>query len=173
MSKNKVIVKKTNIATLVVIVILSSFIGFVYNYFSADGIPFIRTPLIVNFTSIDSTEIDSEGLRGLNLENTLALFNMGTTIFVDARDQWEFSEGHISGAINIPEFSFTPNNKLLQNIEKTSLMLIYCGGEDCDTSKRLASELERLGYSNIYVYLGGFSEWLEAGLSIEGMDNNE
>ena len=149
------------------ILLASIILAFIYNYFSTDGIPFIREPLVVKAVEISSNDDSSNELKGLSLDQVIGLYNQKAAVFIDARDQWDFSDNHIVGAVNIPEFSFTADNKTLSTIDKESLMIVYCDGDDCDTSKRLVTELLDVGYKNVYVFLGGFTEWSEANLPVE------
>ncbi len=159
--------KKINIKQISLIITISIVLGIIYNTFSVDGIPFIREPLKVEMVNLITEDGKPKNLRGIDLETTLQVFNKNNALFIDARDQWEFSEGHILGAINIPEFSFNSENELLKTINKDQLIIVYCDGDDCDTSKRLANELTKLGYSKCYVFLGGFSVWNAAILPTE------
>jgi len=162
-----------NIKTVVVILIVSLILALIYNYFSEDGIKFIREPLIVHNVDVITNEDTTKGLKGLNLAHVISLQNQNAAIFVDARDQWDFAEGHIIGALSIPEFSFSPDNKVLESIKKESLIIVYCDGDDCDTSKRLTNELLKIGYKNSYVFWGGIKEWTDANLPLEKGVNNE
>ena len=165
--------EKINFKAVILIVLVSVVLGIIYNLFSSEGIPFIRKPIIVKNGSIDAEISDPEEIRGLDLANTIGLFNQQAAIFIDARDQWEFGEGHIRGAINIPEFSFSSENELLKEIDKNKMLVIYCSGNECETSKRLAAELKKVGYMNTFIYLGGFDEWAESGLPVEKGGSNE
>ena len=156
-----------NIKALIVIVLSSIILGMTYNYFSSDNIEWLREELKVEVLDNDSAETSEGSLKGLSLAQTIQLHSHKLAVFIDARDQWEFSEGHIPGAINIPEFSFEPNNIKLASLDKDVLMVIYCDGDDCDTSKRLAKQIIELGYKNVFVFLGGFNEWKIAELQIE------
>lgn len=164
---------KTNYKVVISIVLSSLFLGIIYNYFSADGIPFIRKELIVNFVSLDRLDSTSTELKGLQLGQVFKLYEQNNAIFIDARDQWEFSESHIKGALNIPEFSFTVNDSNIHKVDKESLLVIYCDGDDCDISKRLTNELMKIGYKNSYVFLGGLKEWADAELPIEKGEAHE
>lgn len=165
--------QKLNIKRLIIILGGSILLSLFYNIFSADGIPFIRHPLKVELVSMINEDGSSETLKGIDLTTTLDVFNNNNALFIDARDQWEFSEGHIMGAINIPEFSFSVENKFIETLNKERLIIIYCDGDDCDTSKRLANELTKLGFTNCYVFLGGYSTWQEAMLPVERGTINE
>ena len=164
---------KLNIKAIIIILFVSFILAFIYNYFSNDGIAFIRKPIIVKSVNILSHDDSSEELSGLSIDQVIGLYNQNAAIFIDARDQWDYAESHIKGAINIPEFSFSPNDQILATINKESLIIIYCDGDDCDTSKRLAVEITKLGYKNIFVFLGGFKEWSEVKLPVSKVETNE
>jgi rhodanese-related sulfurtransferase len=162
---------KINFKAFLLIIGGALILAFIYNYFSIDGISFLREPLIVSNVNELVLDDSSKVLKGLNLEHVIELQNQKVAIFIDARDQWDYSDGHIVGALNIPEFSFDPDNKTLSSIKKESLIIVYCDGDDCDTSKRLTNQLTKLGYTNSYVFLGGYKEWIEAELPIESGKN--
>ena len=147
-------------------IILGSFaIGLAYNFISSKGISLIRTETEIVWTEESSVINESTEagenlvLRALTTEQTYQIFLEKTAKFIDARDQWEFGDGHIPGAINIPEYKFTPEEPNLDQLKKNEKIIIYCEGDDCDVSKRLAEEMQKLGFSNIFVYVGGWREW--------------
>ncbi|MCB0743005.1 MAG: rhodanese-like domain-containing protein [Ignavibacteriae bacterium] len=157
---------KINYKAMLLILASSILLGFIYNTFSSDGIDLIRKSIIVESVKIGEGNSSENTLRGIDISQAIKLHNDNSAIFIDARDQWEFSESHISGAISIPEFSFVGDDSLLNSITKESLIVVYCDGDDCDVSKRLAQELVELGYQETYVFLGGMKEWMEAELPI-------
>ena len=76
-------------------------------------------------------------------------------LIVDVRRPDEFAEGHIAGAINVPnEEIIDEMPELLPN--KDQLLLIYCrsGNRSKEASKKLAD----IGYTNIYEF-GGINTW--------------
>ena len=157
---------KLNYKTIIIILFTSVIFGFIYNTFSVNGIELIRKPITVKSAVLGENENELNNILGLDLAQTINLYNQNVAIFIDARDQWDFSEAHIEGAINIPEFSFTKDESLLKSISQDRLLIIYCDGDDCDTSKRLANEIFRLGYKNVFVFLGGMKVWRDAQLPI-------
>lgn len=167
MNKTMAIKYKLNIKALLIILGASIILSVIYNYFSADGIGWIRKPLLVKTVENISEGDDDNLLLGLDLANALALYNQGNATFIDARDQWEYGEGHIKGAINIPEYSFSSSDPRLTELDKNGLFVIYCSGDECETSKRLANEFEKLGYQNTFIFLGGFDLWESSDLPIE------
>lgn len=164
---------KVNYKAILTILFISIALAFIYNTFSAFGIDLIRKPIIIKSVVIGEDDKDQNVLKGIDLAQTIKLFNDKKHIFIDSRDQWEFSESHIEGAINIPEFSFTINDTILNSISKDELLVVYCDGGDCDTSKRLANEIVKLGYKNVFVFLSGFKVWKEAQLPISKGNTDE
>ena len=97
----------------------------------------------------------------INLEQAFTLFNNGAK-FIDARDDFDYDEGHISEAINIPFYSFEENENKLNNINKDEAIVTYCSGTDCDLSVLLGNKLSEMGYKKVFVFFGGWLDWVEA-----------
>ena len=76
-------------------------------------------------------------------------------IIIDAREQYEYDEGHIPGAILIPygEIADRAEKELL---DKDQLILVYC--RSGRRSKIAAAELVKLGYTNVKEF-GGIIDW--------------
>lgn len=76
-------------------------------------------------------------------------------IIIDARTQEEYDEGHIPGAILIPEYEIADRaEKELPN--KDQLILVYC--RSGRRSKIAAEELVKLGYTNVKEF-SGIIDW--------------
>ena len=76
-------------------------------------------------------------------------------IIIDARTQEEYDQGHIPGAILIPEYEIADRaEKELPN--KDQLILVYC--RSGRRSKIAAEELVNLGYTNVKEF-GGIIDW--------------
>ena len=76
-------------------------------------------------------------------------------IIIDARTQSEYDEGHIPGAVLIPEYEIADRaGKELP--EKDQLILVYC--RSGRRSKIAAEELVKLGYTNVKEF-GGIIDW--------------
>ena len=77
-------------------------------------------------------------------------------IVVDVRSSQEFKEGHIEGAINIPEYKINCNiNKVLK--DKEIEIVLYCSSGI--RSKDAYKKLNKLGYKNVYNLYGGLEEY--------------
>ena len=86
---------------------------------------------------------------------------------IDARDPFEFEEGHLPGAVNLPYDRAISDPALLESLDTGGRPIIaYCGGGECEISYSLALELTALGFDRVAVYVGGFPEWEENGLPV-------
>ena len=76
-------------------------------------------------------------------------------IVLDTREQDEFDEGHIPGAILIPYTEI--DNKAEEMLpDKDKLILVYC--RSGRRSKIAAESLAKLGYTNVKEF-GGIIDW--------------
>ena len=76
-------------------------------------------------------------------------------IIIDARTQQEFDEGHIEGAILIPEYEIAERAEK-ELPDKDQLILVYC--RSGRRSKIASGELVNLGYTNVKEF-GGIIDW--------------
>lgn len=96
------------------------------------------------YRSIDKDDI--------NLEELKEMQKQGAEI-IDVRSQSEFSEGHLDGAINIPEYEL--KNKI--NLKKDKKIIVYCISGY--RSKRAYIKLKKWGYLNVYNLYGGLEQY--------------
>ena len=76
-------------------------------------------------------------------------------IIIDARTQEEYDQGHIPGAILIPEYEIADRAEK-ELPDKDQLILVYC--RSGRRSKIAAEELVKLGYTNVKEF-GGIIDW--------------
>ncbi len=81
-------------------------------------------------------------------------------VIVDVRDKSEYMEGHIPGAINIPEASFSSQSAKL---DKNKTIIVYCNAGN--RSYKAYRKLMKLSYKKFYQSL--FADWKKAGFKIE------
>ena len=110
-------------------------------------------------TTIDTTETsinNSLTYEQISGEEAKRLMDTETDfIIVDARTEEEFNEGHIEGAILIPEYEIVERaEKELPN--KEQLILVYC--RSGRRSKIASQALVDLGYTNVKEF-GGIIDW--------------
>lgn len=76
-------------------------------------------------------------------------------IILDVRRQDEFDEGHIPGAILVPNESIG-EDEIPELPDKDQLILVYC--RSGRRSKEASQKLAELGYTNVYEF-GGIIDW--------------
>ena len=76
-------------------------------------------------------------------------------VIIDARTQEEYDQGHIPGAILIPEYEIADRAEK-ELPDKDQLILVYC--RSGRRSKIAAEELVKLGYTNVKEF-GGIIDW--------------
>lgn len=91
-------------------------------------------------------------------------------IFVDARDDRHYEEGHIPGAYQFDRYypeKYLPN--VLPPCLTASRIVVYCTGGKCEDSEFAAVALTEAGVppGNLLVYEGGITDWLKRKLPTE------
>ena len=146
--------------------IISVVIGFGSNWLKDDPIPLFAVKLKIATTDDLLSDIVTESaLRAIGLDQARKFHNEDV-VFVEARDLEYFQEGHIPGAWNSDNFS-----ELVFKLDslqgKDESIVTYCDGDECGSSEDLAYNLQDAGFTKIFVFVGGWSEWLQATYSIE------
>ncbi len=98
--------------------------------------------------------------KAIKIDLAYKLYQQGVK-FIDARMPDEYSLGHIKGAYNIPFDGDESYREILNNFSKEEILVVYCGGTDCDLSFYLGNELSEKGFKRVYVFFGGWNEWIE------------
>src|SRR5262245_57030752 len=92
------------------------------------------------------------------------LIDEGDPIVVDVREQDEWDEGHIPGAVHIPR------GHLESRIERAAPdsarpVLLYCSAGN--RSAFAAKTLAELGYEDVVSLAGGFTDWKRNGFPVQ------
>ena len=140
------------------------------------GLPRNTTNVIVlSPAQLLAARLKEQGLQLMDGRETAQLFHdprfqPGRVVFVDARDEPHYREGHIPGAYEFdpyyPEKYFATVFPACQAAEQ---IVVYCNGGDCDDSESAAITLRYVGVANqkLFVYGGGIAEWTTNGLPVE------
>lgn len=103
----------------------------------------------------------------IELDAVRMFVEAGGAFLIDARDPYEYEEGHLPGSINLSYETAISDPALLESLDTGGRPIIaYCGGGDCEVSYSLALELVAIGHERVAVYVGGFPEWQENGLTV-------
>lgn len=77
-------------------------------------------------------------------------------ILIDVRSPQEYEEGHLEGAVLIPEYELLSRcREELKN--KNAIYIVYCSSGT--RSKKAQKELEELGYTNVYNLYNGIQNY--------------
>lgn len=142
-------------------------------------LPWVREPLpatpiadstpatLVEGESVTSTPGASEEVKPgtIKIDAVLEHLSAGTAKFVDAREEREFVEGHLLGAINLPSSAIYKNiERVLGAASPVDKIIVYCGGGDCEASHHVADALRRdFSFSDVVIYENGWAEVMSSG----------
>ena len=147
-------------------VALSLFISFFVNIFRTDSLPYIAIPLekIEDIAQIENSNLQPQ-IREISIDVAERLFS-DSVLFIDARAEENYLEGHIPNSICNDDF-----NSLVFQVEDlvdyNSGFVVYCSDDDCGSSEDLAYQLQDQGFTNIYLFKGGWKQWKQNNLPIE------
>lgn len=110
-----------------------------------------------------SSQTRDQTVESIDSEELKVLLSKGVRL-LDVRTPQEYASGRIGGAtlINYRDTNF---KKKVATLEKETPLIVYCaaGGRSTQASKILMD----LGFSKVYNYKGGFSEWRTKGEAVE------
>lgn len=70
-----------------------------------------------------------------------------TPLIIDVREPFEFSTGHVKGAVNIPPAELMAGAKKLEDVAKDTEIVLYCiSGSRSNASMHY---LRQMGYTNL------------------------
>lgn len=86
--------------------------------------------------------------------------------FIDVRPREEYAIDHIPGALSLPLADYYRDPAPIGQIDRKATVVLYCFDSQCSEARILAQELHDLGFQEVLVFTGGFSEWLENGFPV-------
>jgi rhodanese-related sulfurtransferase len=117
-------------------------------------LPFVLSMMLLS--SCGAPGNSSLGYRQISMDEAVKMMrDEKDYIILDVRRPDEFAEGHIPGAINIPNEEIG-TAEIPELPDKAQLILVYC--RSGRRSKEAAEKLVKLGYTNI-VEFGGILDW--------------
>jgi sulfur-carrier protein adenylyltransferase/sulfurtransferase len=92
------------------------------------------------------------------------LIDSGEPVVLDVREQDEWDEGHIPGALHIPRGNL--ESRVERTVpEQSRRIVVYCSAGN--RSAFAAKTLEELGYDDVVSLAGGFTDWKRNGFPVE------
>ena len=143
---------------VVFFVVISIFLSFSSNLVRKDSIPLLAKKLeITEDIDLDS---DESTLLAISLDKAKEFFENGV-LFIDARDEVYYNDGHIKNAMKnvfLMELIFNIEEKQT----KEEPIVVYCGDPGCGDSEDLAYDLQNEGFKKLFIFKGGWLEWSAA-----------
>lgn len=103
----------------------------------------------------------------VSLAQFQALVEGDKALVLDARPEIFHRLGHVPGAISLPRDDFENAYQAARSgleADKGQPIVIYCSSSSCEDSELVREGLKALGYTQVAVFKGGWSEWEAAGL---------
>jgi molybdopterin/thiamine biosynthesis adenylyltransferase/rhodanese-related sulfurtransferase len=103
-------------------------------------------------TKGEISEVDARGAQALD-----------GAVWVDVREQDEWQEGHLPGAVHVPRGNLESR---IEGVvaDRSRPLVLYCAAGN--RSAFAAKTLGELGYTNVHSLAGGFTDWKRNGLEI-------
>ncbi len=137
------------------------------------------TPASATITSSASEELSArlreKGLQGIGGTEVRQLFDdpqyaQELIVFVDARDDHHYQEGHVPGAYQFDRYYPAKHLPAVLPVCLSALkVVVYCTGGNCEDSEFAALALKEVGVppERLFVYTGGITEWSARGWPLE------
>ena len=117
-------------------------------------LPFVLSLMFLS--SCGTPGSSSSGYRQISMDEAVKVMrDEKDYIILDVRRPDEYAEGHIPGAINVPNEEIG-TAEIAELPDKSQLILVYC--RSGRRSKDVSEKLVKLGYTNI-VEFGGILDW--------------
>lgn len=137
-----------------ILIFFSLIVAFVFNEIRPNGINLLKDDTKAY------TKNGTSGLREISIKNAVKNYKKQKVLFIDARPEEFFINGHIKGALNLPDSQFEQwIEPFIEQTDPEQLIITYCDGIDCDLAENLAEKLYSTGFENIFYIQNGWSVW--------------
>jgi rhodanese-related sulfurtransferase len=163
------VIQKT-IKEIIILVAVSVALALMVNTISPKGIALVGQWDIAKGVITASPTGDAAGQPAEIDSVTRAkdIFDKDDVLFVDARSQNHYENGHIPGAVSLPAGQFEERIEFFLNRYPPEQPIVtYCSGRTCEDSHDLAQLLSDLGFTNVRIFIDGFPGWEAEGHPIE------
>ncbi len=102
-------------------------------------------------------------IKEITVAETLDRVKSGATL-IDVREDNEWNDTHAKGAQHIGR-GVIERDIVWKYPDKDKELILYCGGGY--RSALAADNLQKMGYTNVFSMIGGWTAWKESGAPIE------
>jgi len=146
-----------------VISIITVCIALGYNQIRTNSIP-----LFCPWSENIAENTFSEYVATVSVDEAAALFSSNNAVFIDARPESMYNEGHIQGALCLPWHQAEEKCfGVIENIPPEKDIITYCDGATCDLCDKLAVFLCDLGFENVRALVNGWTVWKQNNLPVD------
>jgi rhodanese-related sulfurtransferase len=127
-----------------------------------------KMPLFCPWSENISGNTFSEYVSTVSVDEAVALFNSNNAVFIDARPETIYNEGHIQGALCLPWNQAEDKCfDVIENIPPGKDIITYCDGATCDLCDQLAVFLCDLGFEKVRALVNGWTAWNQNNLPVD------
>ena len=120
------------------------------------ALPMILAILLL-LTGCGGTEMEKNFYQQITQEEAKRMMDeQEDAVVLDVREQDEYDEKHIPGAVLLPVGSINKETAAAAIPEQDTVVLVYC--RSGNRSKTASQTLVNLGYTNVYEF-GGINDW--------------
>ena len=149
------------------ILLIAGAIAFGFNRFRENALP-----LFCPWSQAMAHNAFSETVSLISIDEAAALFQAGQAVFIDARPEAAYLEGHIRGALCLPwQEAEDRCFEMIEQIPPEKHIITYCDGATCDLCDKLAVFLCDLGFDKVSALPNGWTRWNQYHLPIDAPDS--
>ncbi len=106
-------------------------------------------------------------VKEITYEQFLEILDSDDPVFLlDVRSSESYAAGHISSAVSVPVNTIN-EQCVTEMLHSDSMVVVYCGGFNCQASTEAANKLQALGMVNVLDFKGGAEEWKKKGRELK------
>jgi rhodanese-related sulfurtransferase len=161
---------RKTVKEIIILVVVSVVLALVVNSLSPRGITLVgQWDTAIGVITANPTGVAQWKLKEIDsVALAKKIFDMGDVLFVDARSQNDYENGHIPGALSLPVGQFEKRIEFfLNHYPPEQPIVTYCSGRTCEDSHDLAQFLSDVGFTNVRIFIDGFPNWKAKGYPVE------
>lgn len=156
--KSDVLIMKRTFYEAMIVILVSALLALVVNGLRPQGMRLFLS----NTQPADEINKmgDTDNIKVISVAAAIEKFKAGTALFIDSRAPVAFSEGHIKGAVSLPEQQFDEwiDGFILKTDPQTEI-ITYCDSLKCPQARNLTEKLFLVGFERVLYMAQGFDKW--------------
>jgi rhodanese-related sulfurtransferase len=122
-----------------------------------------QSPVRIEYSKADQA---SKEAPRISRDEARKLVNAGKAVFVDVRTESTYEIGQIKGALSIPGSQL---GMRITELPPKKTIITYCACHAEETAGLAVAILKAHGLKNAFALKGGWNEWRDAKLPVEGI----